>query len=133
MRGFAAGLGLVAIAMIALQLSTVRAQDNAARPEFYSSKVFPILQQNCGTCHLGTNHRGGLNFQTRESLLKGGRDGKVVVPGDPANSLLIKLIRHENPSSDPGPMPPRRPKLSDSDIATITAWIKSGAVMPPTK
>jgi mono/diheme cytochrome c family protein len=28
-------------------------------------------------------------------------------------------------------MPPKAPKISDEDIATITAWIKAGAVMPP--
>ena len=55
--------------------------------------------------------------------------GAVIVPGDPANSLLIKLIRHEGPANDPMPMPPKS-KLSDADIATITEWIRSGAVMP---
>jgi hypothetical protein len=75
------------------------------------------------------NHKGGLSMDTRESLLKGGHDGAVIVPGDPANSLLIKLIRHEGPADDPMPMPPRG-KLSDADIATVTAWVKAGAVMP---
>jgi cytochrome c551/c552 len=27
------------------------------------------------------------------------------------------------------PMPPKA-KLSDADIATVTAWVKAGAIMP---
>ena len=62
--------------------------------------------------------------------MKGGRDGVVIVPGDPANSLLVKLIRHEGPANDPMPMPSKAPKMSDADIATIEQWVKAGAVMP---
>jgi cytochrome c551/c552 len=61
--------------------------------------------------------------------MHGGKDGIVVVPGHPEKSLLVTLIRHEGPANDPMPMPPKG-KLSDADIATITDWIRAGAVMP---
>jgi uncharacterized membrane protein len=110
---------------------SVSAQSNpAASAEFYTAKVQPILQANCYRCHGGMNHKGGLSMATREGLMKGGHDGAVIVPGDPANSLLIKLIRHEGPALDPMPMPPKS-KLSDADIAVVTEWVKAGAVMPP--
>jgi mono/diheme cytochrome c family protein len=54
----------------------------------------------------------------------------VIVPGDAADSLLVKLIRHEGPANDPMPMPSKAPKMSDEDIATIEQWVKAGAVMP---
>jgi mono/diheme cytochrome c family protein len=54
----------------------------------------------------------------------------VVVVGHPEQSLLVKLIRHEGPADDPMPMPPKGDKLSDADIATVSAWIKAGAKMP---
>jgi mono/diheme cytochrome c family protein len=77
------------------------------------------------------NHRGGLSLATRDGMLKGGHDGAVLVPGDPEKSLLVKLIRHEGPANDPMPMPPPpRPKLSDEDIATVTRWVRAGAVIP---
>jgi mono/diheme cytochrome c family protein len=133
MRGFVAGFGIVAIGLIALQLGNVGAQEDASKPEYYTTKVRPIFAANCATCHLGENHRGGLSLETRESMLKGGHDGAVIVPGDPANSLLVKLIRHEGPADDPMPMPPSKPKISDEDIAVVTAWVKAGAVMPPAK
>ena len=131
MRGFAIGLGLAGIALISLQLGQVSAQDDAKQPEFYTTKVKPILQANCSNCHLGANRRGGLSLNTRESMLKGGHDGSVIVPGDASKSLLVRLIRHEGPANDPMPMPPKKPKISDQDIATITAWVQAGAVMPP--
>jgi len=92
--------------------------------------VRPILMENCGKCHFNMNHKGGLAMDTKASFMKGGRDGVVVVPGDPANSVLLKLVKHEGPPEDPKPMPPKSPKLSDTDIAVIEQWIKAGAVMP---
>jgi mono/diheme cytochrome c family protein len=129
MRGFVAGFGLVAIGLISLQLGSVGAQDDASKPEYFTTKVKPILDKNCGSCHEGAAHKGGLSMETRESFLKGGRMGVVLVPGD-TNSMLIKLIRHEGPADDPMPMPPNKPKISDADIAIVTEWVKAGAVMP---
>lgn len=96
---------------------------------YYTQKVQPIFQENCYRCHGGVNHRGGLQIDSKAGLMKGGHDGVVIVPGHPENSLLVKLIRHEGPADDPMPMPPKG-KISDADIATVTAWIKAGAIMP---
>ncbi|MEO6923730.1 MAG: c-type cytochrome domain-containing protein [Bryocella sp.] len=113
-----------AVAAVAVQ------PDPAPNTEaYYTQKVQPILLQNCYRCHGAPKHHGGLQMNTRESLYRGGKDGAVISPGHPENSLLIKLIRHEGPVDDPMPMPPHS-KLSDDDIATLTTWIKAGAVMP---
>ena len=99
----------------------------AARPEFYTNRVRPIFQANCSRCHAGMNRRGGLSMSTRAGMMKGGKDGPVVFPGDPAHSLLVLGIRHEG---KPKPMPEKAAKLSDADIATVERWIRAGAVMP---
>lgn len=117
----------------AAQNATQTATDStgaAASPQFYTDHVQPILSSNCYRCHGGMNHRGGLRLNTPEEIMKGGKDGVVIVPGKPEDSLLIKLIRHEGPADDPRPMPPKS-KLSDADIAAVTAWVKAGAVVPP--
>jgi cytochrome c len=130
-RRVLAGVGVVAAAVLAGSwLRPVTAQEGANTPAFYTEKVRPILQTNCGKCHFDVNHKGGLSLMTKASTLKGGRDGVVIVPGDPANSLLVKLIRHEGPPDDPKPMPPKSPMISDADIATIEQWVKAGASMP---
>jgi mono/diheme cytochrome c family protein len=111
-------------------LRPVSAAAAANTPAFYTEKVRPILMTNCGKCHFDMNHKGGLSLMTKASTMKGGRDGVVIVPGDPAKSTLVQLIRHEGPADDPKPMPPKAPKLSEEDIAVIEQWVKAGAVMP---
>jgi mono/diheme cytochrome c family protein len=124
------GLSAVGISLAARSSRAVQTVPAAeANPEFYTEHVQPIFQANCYRCHAGMNHRGGLQLDTRESLMHGGKDGLVIVPGNPEQSLLVKLIRHEGPDSHAMPMPPKG-KLSDADIATITEWIRAGAVMP---
>ena len=132
MRRVLAGVGVTAFVVLAgVGTRGVSAQDGANKPAYYTEKVRPILVANCAKCHLDANHKGGLSLQTQSSTMKGGRDGVVVVPGHPANSLLVKLIRHEGPVDDPKPMPPNAPKISDADIAVVEQWIKAGAMMPP--
>lgn len=126
-----AGVGITAVAILAgAGMRGVSAQDAASKPAFYTEKVKPILVANCGKCHFDPQHKGGLALDTKAAMMKGGRDGVVIVPGDPANSMLVKLIRHEGPPDDPKPMPPKAPKMSDADIAVVEQWVKAGAVMP---
>ena len=121
---------MAAAALAGSWMRPVAAQDGADKPAFYTEKVKPILMTNCGKCHFDGNHKSGLAMDTKASMMKGGRDGAVIVPGDPSASMLVKLIRHEGPADDPKPMPPKSPKMSDADIATIEQWVKAGAVMP---
>ena len=123
-----AAIGLIAAA-VCWQPRSVRATAAPNTVEFYNQSVQPIFANNCYRCHGGMNHRGGLHLDSRDGMLKGGHDGAVIVPGHPEQSLLVKLIRHEGPANDPMPMPPKS-KLSDADIATVSEWIKAGAVMP---
>jgi cytochrome c len=125
---------VLASAAVLWQPKPVAAAANDPAPgtvEFYQQKVKPIFEANCYRCHGGMNHRGGLSLETMAGMLKGGHDGPVLVPGHPEQSLLVKLIRHEGPADDPMPMPPPpREKISDADIATVTAWVAAGAKMP---
>ena len=100
----------------------------AAALSYFMSDVKPVLRQNCYRCHFGLNHKGNFNLSTRELLLKGGKSGVDVLPGDPDASTLVKAIRHEGPGNHPMPMPPKG-KLEDKDIAAISKWIADGAVM----
>ncbi|HMF53665.1 MAG TPA: c-type cytochrome domain-containing protein [Edaphobacter sp.] len=99
----------------------------AANPAFYTSRVRPIFQSNCFRCHAGMNRRGGLSMSTRTGMMRGGKDGAVVVPNDPAKSLLVQGIRHEGMAK---PMPDKGKRLPDADIANVERWIRAGAVMP---
>jgi cytochrome c len=129
---FAGAVVLASIAVLWQPKPVAAANDPApGTVEFYQQKVKPIFEANCYRCHGGMNHRGGLSLETMAGMLKGGHDGSVLVPGHPEQSLLVKLIRHQGPKDDPMPMPPPpREKISDADIATVTAWVAAGAKMP---
>jgi cytochrome c len=121
----------IVIAAGAMMIGHVSAQsaDAPSGAEFYSAKVRPVFQQNCFRCHNAQRSSGGLDLTTKAGIMKGGTDGAAIVPGNAANSLLVKLINHTGPDGMPGmPMGPN--KLSDDDIATVTKWIADGAAMP---
>lgn len=91
-------------------------------PVDFAHDVVPIVKARCAECHAGANRKGGLSFDTRESLLstKG-----VVVPGKPAESELVKRIRHAADHEDR--MPPKGDRLTAKQIETLGRWIAEGA------
>jgi mono/diheme cytochrome c family protein len=78
----------------------------------FEAKVRPILLKNCYSCHT-SSRLGGLRLDSRETTMKGGNDGPVIVPGKPDESLLIQAVRRTHERFK---MPPTR-KLSDEEIA----------------
>src|SRR4029079_2400816 len=67
---------------------------------------------------------GSLRLDVREMALAGGESGPAIVPGKPDQSPLVEAIKWESLE-----MPPTG-KLSESQIATLTEWIRLGAPMP---
>jgi mono/diheme cytochrome c family protein len=100
------------------------AKDMARGLELFKGGVRALLTEHCLECHGGgSKTKGDFNLTTREGLLKGGKDGVTVIPGNAKASLLIKLISHaEEPH-----MPNKKPKLPDDPIRKIAAWIDAGA------
>ncbi|HUE13435.1 MAG TPA: PSD1 and planctomycete cytochrome C domain-containing protein [Planctomycetaceae bacterium] len=99
------------------------ARDDTASVEYFEKHVRPLLVANCYTCHSAdTNSRGGLRVDDRNGLLTGGGRGPAIVPGKPAESLLIKAVSHTGALK----MPPER-RLSDENIAILKKWIRDGA------
>ena len=64
--------------------------------EHFESRVRPVLHDRCSECHGAEKQKGGLRLDSREGLLAGGDSGPALSPGKPAESLLIKAIRHED-------------------------------------
>jgi hypothetical protein len=94
--------------------------------EFFESNVRPVLVRQCLPCHSSpTSPMGGLRLDSREAILKGGTRGPAMVPGSPAESLLLRAVRQ----SESLKMPPSG-KLKDAEIAAIAQWIEMGAPWP---
>ena len=109
--------------------STCLAQMDADQLEFFEKKVRPVLAGNCYGCHNSKMKApmGGLQIDTRDGLLRGGDSGKAIVPGDPAASRLVQAVSYTHDLK----MPPSG-KLTDGQIADLTAWVKMGAPDPRT-
>src|SRR5262249_24688110 len=76
-------------------------------------------------CHNASERKGGLDLTRRETALKGGRSGPVIVPGKPAESLLIERVTAAS-------MPPKKSgsRLSKSDVEQLTTSGQRGAHWP---
>jgi hypothetical protein len=94
----------------------------------YKQDVFPILSENCLSCHKvgGTGlAKSGLNMETYEGLMKGTKLGPIVNPGSSVSSTLVLLIeRQAHPSIN---MPKDKPPIAADQIKTIRQWIDQGA------
>lgn len=96
--------------------------------EFFETRIRPILAQECYECHSEQGKRkGGLLLDSRPGWREGGDSGDVIVPGDPAASLLIRSIRHE---IDDLKMPKSGARLDDKVVADFEQWIREGAPDP---
>ncbi len=84
-----------------------------AGPATWDSKVGAIFAK-CSACH-GTS--GGLSLKSYADLMKGGKDGAVIVPGDAAGSPLIQKVEggHQNT------------KWTAEELQIIKDWIQAGA------
>jgi mono/diheme cytochrome c family protein len=118
--------GACAVAAVAaiVPAGKVTASSDSADPaaqQFYSTRITGILKNNCLACH-GEAASGGLRMDSYAALRKGGKDGVVIVPGDPDASLLIQAVRRSGDLK----MPPTQ-TLKVEDVADLVAWVKAGA------
>jgi len=92
----------------------------------FNTQVAPILQKNCLACHSSAAKMGGLVMENFDALMKGGAHGAAILPGKADQSRLIEMLE--------GKIQPRMPfggdPLPAADIATLKAWVESGALGP---
>ena len=121
-------ISLLAIGAAFLATPRVQAEITKEQKAFFEQKIEPLFSDNCYKCHSVTQKvKGGLALDSREGLLKGGDDGKVIVPGHPADSTLIQRINSKDADEK---MPPKDGPLTAQQIADLTAWVRMGAPDP---
>jgi mono/diheme cytochrome c family protein len=121
MRSVAGSLVLLAAIASALLAQPAPGSGDA---DFFETKIRPLFVEKCYACHTEAR-MGGLQLDSREHFLKGGKSGPIAVPGDPDASLLVKALRHDGKLK----MPPTG-KLAAEQIAAVEVWVKAGAVWP---
>jgi mono/diheme cytochrome c family protein len=114
-------VGFLPAFLVSLAFSCIK-KDDAAVPGCtatppstisYQKDVFPIIQQNCLSCHDATNHFGGIVIENYDQIALSGRSGELY------NSIMI--------SSNGKAYMPKGGRLMDCEIALIKAWVDQGA------
>jgi hypothetical protein len=94
----------------------------------YLKDIKPILEKSCFKCHDAEKHKGKLRLDNLEAVLKGGAGGKVIEPGNSAQSMLIRKIAHLAAAKNDWMPPQGKPgALSKEQVSLIRAWIDQGA------
>ena len=133
-------LFLAAAAFLALTPLVARADDDMDPSKLppastktgvtYDTDIKPILDASCIKCHKGDKPRGKLSLDSLDGILKGGKDGKAIVPGNVAKSPLVFAVAHVGDSDDFMPPPVAKSKinpLTADQVGLIRAWVEQGA------
>lgn len=98
----------------------------ASEEVHFLTKIKPILEARCVSCHGPKKKKGGLRLEPiAEAFPEGEEDWWTILPGDPAGSLLVERIKLT--ADDDGVMPPRGELLTKEEISLIEQWIARGA------
>jgi hypothetical protein len=98
----------------------VAARKKEAASRLFETHVAPILANHCLECHEPANRKGKLDLSTRVAAFAGGSEGKAIVPGKPADSLLWELVGKDE-------MPKKRTPLKADEKKILREWIEGGA------
>lgn len=92
----------------------------------YAGLLEPVFEAKCVQCHNVKKTKGGYRMDELGRLIKGGKTGAAIMPGDASVSELFKRI--SLPGEDEKHMPPKGKKqLTPQETALIHWWIQHGA------
>jgi mono/diheme cytochrome c family protein len=101
----------------------------AASPKTsFAEDVMPIFRGRCVSCHAPGGQgfeKSGLDLTTYEGVMKGTKNGPMVIAGDAQSSNLMWLLDWR--ASPELRMPHGSKKLSICDRNAIRSWIFEGA------
>ena len=91
----------------------------------YADMVQPVLENKCMSCHNSKKAKGELIMETKELLLKGGKDGKLWDSTKADLGLMMQRIHL--PEEEKEHMPPAgKPQLTNDELEILYEWVKSG-------
>ncbi|MBI4659030.1 MAG: PSD1 domain-containing protein [Verrucomicrobia bacterium] len=112
-------------------LRTIAEPNSLATPRLSQHDVIPIFLRHCTACHGAQQQEAKLDLRSKLSMLKGGKSGPALVPGNPATSRIVQRIQS-------GECPPSKrlveasvKPVAPSSLAKLTEWIEAGAPETP--
>ncbi len=110
-------LWMVSAALLSIQNSFAMPADT---PPTFEHDVLIVLKDKCLSCHGESQQKNNLDLRSLESLLKGGKNGPSVQPGNLEKSLIWQKISQME-------MPPEgETPLTDSEKERIRLWVLNG-------
>ena len=94
----------------------------------FKEDILPLLKWRCAGCHEQGGEglvKSGVDLTSYEGVMKGTKFGKMVIPGDPDSSNLMRLLDWK--VSKEIRMPHSKKQLSSCDRNSVRAWIRQGA------
>lgn len=92
----------------------------------YTHLIQPILESKCMSCHNSSKAKGELVMETKDLLLKGGKNGVLWDAAQPDLGLMLRRIHL--PLEEKKHMPPQgKPQLTETEINILYHWIKGGS------
>jgi hypothetical protein len=114
---------------VVIQLAAFVPRSSAdERGNFFEANVRPILSETCYRCHGGVKTSNDLRVDSRDALLKGGKSGPAIVPGNAAGSRLYQSVRRV--PGLPAMPPSNEHALRPDQVAAVARWINDGAAWP---
>lgn len=99
---------------------------NAQEAVVYKEIIQPMLETKCYKCHAATKQKGGLRLDAESWILKGGKNGKVIVPGSIDSSKAYQRIILD-PIEEKHMPPKGKPQLTEQERLLMQWWISTGA------
>ena len=119
----------------------------------FEKDIHPMFEDACVRCHGDQKPKGNLQLTTIEGVMKGSKDGKILVSGHSEQSKLVFAVSEINgkismppkpraprpgaqangdtnaPAPAPAATPPAHPwkPLTPEQVGLIRAWIDQGA------
>ena len=115
-------LAILALVCASLTLAFAHSARADEPPVSFQHDVQPILRQSCAGCHRPEKKKGKLDLSTYSALTHGGKSGPALVAGEPDKSRLIDSVSGDEPA-----MPDKGEKLSATEVALLSRWVKQGA------
>lgn len=92
----------------------------------FADVIQPILEKKCVSCHNAHKLKGELALTDSLAIMKGGKSGKLFVPGNTAISLLLERV-HLSLDEEKHMPPQGKPQLTGVEIALLSLWINAEA------
>ncbi len=91
----------------------------------YEDVIHPIFESKCNVCHNNDKAKGELLLIDKESILRGGENGEVLVSGEASKSELYRRITLDPHHKEFMPTEGRTP-LTNEETVLIQWWIDEG-------